>query len=77
MLLSNTTNAYADACPRRAPPVEGSSPTARVFSRDDFMADCAPDGACDWFHTLGVEPGEIVFFRNGEVLHGLEARVRP
>jgi hypothetical protein len=27
-------------------------------------------GACRWFHTLGMLPGEALFFRNGMVMHG-------
>ncbi|KAH8053805.1 hypothetical protein JL722_9285 [Aureococcus anophagefferens] len=54
----------------------GSSPTARVFSADEFAADCGADG-CAYFHTLGMEPGELVFFRNGEVLHGTAAVGAP
>jgi len=73
LLLANTTALYADACPRRAPPEPGRSPTARVFSRADFVADCGGVDACAWVHALGVDAGEALFFRNGEVLHGTAA----
>jgi len=43
---------------------------------DEFAADCGADG-CAYFHTLGMEPGELVFFRNGEVLHGTAAVGAP
>ena len=80
LLLSNSTWLYDNACPRRAlSPFGGgggSSPTARVFSADEFAADCGADG-CAYFHTLGMEPGELVFFRNGEVLHGTAAVGAP
>ena len=73
LLLANTSALYGDACPRRAAAPPGSTATARVFSRDEFVADCAGTAACDWYHALGVEAGEVLFFRNGEVLHGTAA----
>ena len=76
LLLANSTWLYADACPRRAssPFCGASSPTARIFSAAEFAADCDRHAeGCAYFHTLGMEPGELVYFRNGDVLHGTAA----
>merc|ERR1711957_892959 len=57
------------------------SPTWRIYSRDDFLSDCRArreqnygtdegGGTCSFRHTLGMIPGEALFFRNGMVMHG-------
>lgn len=51
-----------------------SSPTAIIFSAAEFAADCDRHAeGCAYFHTLGMEPGELVYFRNGDVIHGTAA----
>jgi hypothetical protein len=76
LLLCNTTALYPSACARRAPAEPGKSPSWKIFGRRDFLADCAAfgggadGGTCGWYHTLGMVGGEVLFFRNGEVMHG-------
>jgi hypothetical protein len=76
LLLANTTRLYKDACARRVPTEKGKSASWKIFDRKDFLSDCsrAPNGgksgACRWFTSLGMVPGEILLFRNGMVMHG-------
>jgi len=87
LLLADTSGLYANACPRRAGLDEENneasrSPTARIFSVADFERDCATarsraldpaTGTCRWLHTLGMDVGELLFFSNGDVMHGTAA----
>ena len=71
LLISNTTYLYKNACAKRAASEPGKSASWKIFSREEFLADCAQQGdGCQFFHTVGMIPGEVLFFRNGMVLHG-------
>ena len=71
LLIVNTSALHVDACGRRTYMGGGSqSSTAKILSAADLAADCAAGAAsasCNWFHTLGMQVGSILFFRNGEV----------
>ena len=86
LLISNTTSLYDNSCARRETPSSPDrSPSWKIFSRDEFEADCAVAhlssarrrAACGWRHTLGMRAGEALAFRNGMVLHGTAALGGP
>lgn len=77
LMISNTTNLYDNACARRSPDVPGMSSSWKIPSRDAFVSDCAERRSlladarvCRWYHTLGMDVGEKLAFRNGMVMHG-------
>ena len=73
LLLANTTALYTDACAKRASAKPRQSASWKIFSRAEFEKDCAAavdSRACSWFTTDGMTPGEMLFFRNGFVMHG-------
>ena len=73
LLLANTTRLYDDACQRLESPsdVNIHTPSNRILSASQHRHDCDQvQGACDYFHTLGMRPGDMIIFRNNLVLHG-------
>jgi hypothetical protein len=75
LLISNTTHMYTDACARRAASAPEQSASWKIYSRSEFVHDCAAaaehaSGVCSWGTTASMKRGEMLLFRNGFVMHG-------
>lgn len=79
LLIANTTDLFETNSERLTLGRPGFTPNNRVISSVDFLRDCAAarmrggkgvDGVCQFFHTLGMQLGQALAFRNGLVLHG-------
>ena len=66
LTLSATAHLFPKNCERRPEVNDGKV----GYSPKDYARDCR-GGKCDWFHTLGMEPGESLLIRNAFTLHGI------